>query len=109
VAGTVQLLVRPQEVVASVQALAQAYDDYYGAIADFNRAQFRLYRALGQPAQALSSAAQACTPPEAARTAAEGRAAFPASPPVPVPAPGERRASPIPIQLDDALPPPARR
>jgi outer membrane protein TolC len=46
-------LVRPQEVVAAVQSLAQAYADYYGAVADANRAQFRLYRALGQPAQAL--------------------------------------------------------
>ncbi len=47
------LLVRPQEAVAAVQALAQAYVDYYGAVADANRAQFRLYRALGQPAQCL--------------------------------------------------------
>jgi outer membrane protein TolC len=44
-------LVRPQEVVAAIQALSQAYSDFYGAIADANRAQFRLYRALGQPAQ----------------------------------------------------------
>jgi outer membrane protein TolC len=49
----VVLLVRPQEAVAAVQALAQAYSDYYGAVADANRAQFRLYRALGQPAQCL--------------------------------------------------------
>jgi hypothetical protein len=48
------LVIRPQEVVAAIQALAQAYGDYYGAVADFNRAQFRLYRALGQPAQLLS-------------------------------------------------------
>ncbi len=47
-------LVRPQEVVAALQALAQTYTDYYGAVADANRAQFRLYRALGRPAQALS-------------------------------------------------------
>jgi outer membrane protein TolC len=47
------LLVRPQEAVAAVQGLAQAYVDYYGAVADANRAQFRLYRALGQPAQCL--------------------------------------------------------
>jgi outer membrane protein TolC len=47
------LLVRPQEAVAAVQALAQAYADYYGAVADANRAQYRLYRALGQPAQCL--------------------------------------------------------
>ncbi|MGH9206953.1 MAG: TolC family protein, partial [Acidimicrobiales bacterium] len=49
----VVLLVRPLEAVAAVQALAQAYLDYYGAVADANRAQFRLYRALGQPAQCL--------------------------------------------------------
>jgi outer membrane protein TolC len=48
------LIIRPQEVVAAIQALAQAYGDYYGAVADYNRAQFRLYRALGQPAQLLS-------------------------------------------------------
>jgi outer membrane protein TolC len=46
-------LVRPQEAVAAVQTLAQAYLDYYGAVADANRAQFRLYRALGQPAQCV--------------------------------------------------------
>jgi outer membrane protein TolC len=45
------LLVRPQEAVAAVQALALAYAAYYGAVADANRAQFRLYRALGEPAQ----------------------------------------------------------
>ncbi len=47
------LVVRPQEAVASVQALAQSYADYYAAVADANRAQFRLYRALGEPAQQL--------------------------------------------------------
>ncbi len=47
------LVVRPQEVVAAVQALAQAYVDYYGAVADANRAQFHLYRAMGQPAHCL--------------------------------------------------------
>ncbi len=49
----VTLIIRPQEAVASVQALGQAYADFYGAVADANRAQFRLYRALGQPAQWL--------------------------------------------------------
>jgi hypothetical protein len=52
-------LVRPQEVVAAIQALSQAYIDYYGAVADANRAQFRLYRALGQPAQCLAQPPQA--------------------------------------------------
>jgi outer membrane protein TolC len=61
-AGNVILpVIRPQEAVAAVQALAQAYNDYYGAVADYDRAQFRLYRALGQPAQALT-----CPPAEAA-------------------------------------------
>jgi outer membrane protein TolC len=50
-AGNLTLLVfRPQEVIASLQALAQAYQDYYAAIADYNRSQFRLYHALGHPA-----------------------------------------------------------
>jgi outer membrane protein TolC len=51
-AGNVILLVvRPQEAVAAVQALARAYTRYFSAVADYNRAQFRLYRALGKPAQ----------------------------------------------------------
>jgi outer membrane protein TolC len=50
VGNMVVLLVRPQEAVAAVQALAQAYTDYFAVVSDFNRAQFRLYRALGQPA-----------------------------------------------------------
>ncbi len=49
------LLVRPQEVVAAIQALSQANVDYFGAVADANRAQFRLYRALGQPAECLAT------------------------------------------------------
>jgi hypothetical protein len=54
------LLIRPQEVAASIQALAQAYADYFGAVADFNRAQFRLYHALGQPAEGLRLADPPC-------------------------------------------------
>src|SRR5205823_2484187 len=53
VGGAILLVIRPQEVVASVQALASAYSDYYRATADYSRAQFRLYRALGQPAQCI--------------------------------------------------------
>jgi len=53
VENQVVLVVRPQEALVSVQALYQAYSDYYGAVADANRAQFRLYWALGQPAQCL--------------------------------------------------------
>ncbi|MCE9531935.1 MAG: TolC family protein [Planctomycetes bacterium] len=53
VGNTLILVVRPQEVVAALQALAQANSDYHQAVADFNRAQFRLYRATGHPAQCL--------------------------------------------------------
>jgi outer membrane protein TolC len=63
VGGQVVTLVRPQEAVAAVQALSQAYADYFGAVADANRAQFRLYRALGQPAQYLTSDGQPTCPP----------------------------------------------
>jgi outer membrane protein TolC len=52
--GPIQLLVRPLEVVAAVQMLQQAYLDFYTSINDYNRAQFQLYRALGDPAQALT-------------------------------------------------------
>jgi outer membrane protein TolC len=47
----ITLVIRPQEVTAAMQALIQAYYNYYGSTAEFNRAQFRLYRALGNPAQ----------------------------------------------------------
>ncbi|HEX3151608.1 MAG TPA: TolC family protein [Gemmataceae bacterium] len=53
VGETLVLVFRPQEAVAAVQALDQAYRDHFGAVADANRAQFRLYRALGQPAKCV--------------------------------------------------------
>jgi outer membrane protein TolC len=56
------LVIRPQEAVASLQALGQAYADYYSAVADYNRGQFRLYRALGAPAQLVGGLD--CCPPE---------------------------------------------
>jgi outer membrane protein TolC len=49
IAGQNVLYVRPQEVVAAVTALASAYTDYYGAVGDYNRGQFLLFRALGYP------------------------------------------------------------
>jgi outer membrane protein TolC len=53
VGDAVILVIRPQEVVAAIQALQQALNDYYGAVADYDRAQFRLHRALGRPAQSI--------------------------------------------------------
>ena len=61
------LMIRPQEVIAAIQALSQAYVDYYGSIADHNRAQFRLYRALGYPAHLMGTVDAACMPPDQQR------------------------------------------
>jgi outer membrane protein TolC len=79
------LLIRPLEVVASIQALGQAYANYYGAVADYDRAQFRLYRALGQPAQALTGDGRA--PVQPASCPAPIRATL-GSPEIAGPAPG---------------------
>ncbi len=48
------LVNRPQEVVASLQQLERAYNNYFLSINDYNRAQFRLFRALGYPAEILA-------------------------------------------------------
>lgn len=65
------LVFRPQEAVAAVSALDQSYRDYYQAVCDHNRAQFRLYRALGHPAQTLCQ-------PEVDKPATPGPSAKPA-------------------------------
>ena len=46
-AEVLQLVNRPQEVVAALQQLQQAYIDYYTSLNDYNRAQFQLFRAMG--------------------------------------------------------------
>ena len=40
---------RPIEVLQPIQALAQARTDYLNAVLAYNRGQFRLFHALGQP------------------------------------------------------------
>lgn len=53
--GDLLILVnRPQEAVAALQQLGRAYDIYYSAIGNYNRAQFQLYRALGFPSRKLT-------------------------------------------------------
>jgi outer membrane protein TolC len=49
-----QLVNRPQEVVAALQQLQQACINYYTSSNDYNRAQFRLFRAVGYAAQSLA-------------------------------------------------------
>jgi hypothetical protein len=87
----VLLVVRPQEAVAAVQSLGQANADFFTAVADYNRAQFRLYRALGHPAQCLAGA-------------------MPAAPAEPVAVPEAKPPAPpinAPVPTTDAPMPPA--
>jgi len=53
------------------QALAQATADYFATVGDFNQAQFRLYRALGHPAQCVTNGVM--TPALTPLTPARGR------------------------------------
>lgn len=45
---------RPQEVVYALQLLKLTFDEYFSTVAEYNRAQFDLYHALGYPARELS-------------------------------------------------------
>jgi outer membrane protein TolC len=53
--GDARVVVRRAfEVIDALKALSQAYDTYFQSVNDYNRAQFRLYRALGYPAGLLA-------------------------------------------------------
>jgi outer membrane protein TolC len=79
-----RLVVRPQEDVAALIALNVAFEEYSAAVNEYNAAQFELYRALGQPAQRITSqpsrVSVAAPPPLPPMTVA----ARPVSPPAPV-------------------------
>jgi len=51
---TLQLTYRPQEAIYALQLLNTALDEYFTTVADYNRAQFELYHAVGYPAQVLA-------------------------------------------------------
>jgi outer membrane protein TolC len=53
--GDVLVLVnRPQEAVYSLQLMKIAFDEYFTTVAEYNRAQFDLFHALGYPAQEIA-------------------------------------------------------
>jgi outer membrane protein TolC len=53
--GNVLVLVnRPQEVVFALQLLKLALDDYFTTVAEYNRAQFEVFHALGYPAREIT-------------------------------------------------------
>ncbi len=48
------LAFRPQETVYSLDLLYTAFEEYFTTVADYNRAQFDLFHALGYPARELA-------------------------------------------------------
>jgi hypothetical protein len=55
------LISRPQEAIISLELLKRAFDEYFTTVAEYNRAQFELFHALGYPAYEV---AQIRTPGE---------------------------------------------
>lgn len=49
------LTYRPQEAVYSLEQLNVSFDEYFTTVADYNRAQFELFHALGYPAQEVTT------------------------------------------------------
>jgi outer membrane protein TolC len=49
------VVMRPQEAVFALQEMKVAFDEYFATVAEYNRAQFQLFRALGYPAQEIST------------------------------------------------------
>ena len=45
---------RPQEVVFALQLLMTAYGHYINSVADYNTAQFAMFRELGYPAREIA-------------------------------------------------------
>jgi outer membrane protein TolC len=53
--GDVLVLVyRPQEVIYALRLLKLAFDEYFTTVAEYNRAEFELFHALGYPAREIS-------------------------------------------------------
>ena len=53
--GDVLVLInRPQEVVFALQLMKKAFDEYFTTVAEYNRAQFELFHALGYPAREIT-------------------------------------------------------
>ena len=53
-ANVLVLAFRPQEAVYSLELLNVAFDEYFTTVAEYNRAQFELFHALGYPAREVA-------------------------------------------------------
>jgi outer membrane protein TolC len=51
---TLVLVYRPQEVVYALRLLKVAFDEYFTTVAEYNRAEFELFHALGYPAHEIT-------------------------------------------------------
>ena len=76
------LISRPQEAVYALQLLKKAFDEYFTTVAEYNRAQFELFHALGYPAREVAE----LRPPGDGPAGGHGAAGLPA--------PGGQRAAP---------------
>ena len=76
------LISRPQEAVYALQLLKRAFDEYFTTVAEYNRAQFELFHALGYPAREVAQLRPARRGPAGGHGAAA------------LPAPGGQRAAP---------------
>ncbi len=53
--GDVLILVnRPQEAVYALELMKLAFDEYFSTVAEYNKAQFELFHALGYPAREIA-------------------------------------------------------
>lgn len=59
-----QLVIRPQEAVQALDELSESYDAYFATVAEYNRAQFNLFHALGYPARCASESQTTGDPAE---------------------------------------------
>jgi hypothetical protein len=48
------LIYQPHEVTYALRLLKVSFDEYFTTVADYNRAEFELFRALGYPAQEIT-------------------------------------------------------
>jgi outer membrane protein TolC len=48
------LIYRPQEVVYALRLMKLAFDEYFTTVAEYNRAEFELFHALGYPANVIT-------------------------------------------------------
>jgi outer membrane protein TolC len=50
-----RLAFRPQEVVYALQLMKTSFDEYFTTVAEYNRAQFMMFHALGYPASEVTN------------------------------------------------------